>query len=72
MPIIAHIKIKSFGFYEKTTYFFKIGHLVIRLHSNTCIKDYNHSLKLVYTRGVFSYRVITSGGYVYPTYLATS
>ncbi len=48
------------------TYFFKTRHLVIRLHSNTCTKDYDHSPTLICTRGVFNYQVMTGGVHVYP------
>jgi hypothetical protein len=49
--------------------FFKTGCSIIGLHSNTCTKDYDHSLMLVCTRGVFGYWVMTGGGaHVYVIY----
>jgi hypothetical protein len=65
----AHNHTQEKRLYEKMrTYFFQdraLGHMVAFkcLHK---LKDYDHSPALVCTRGVFGYRVMTSGGHVYP------
>jgi hypothetical protein len=64
MPIIVQTK-KTFVWFiwKDQTYFFKTNCSIIMLHSNTYTKDYNHSLVLVYTRGVSSYQVMINGGH---------
>jgi len=51
---------------KRSNKIFKIECLVIRLHSNICSKDYNHSLALVYRGKVFDYKMMTNGEHVYP------